>query len=90
MPRRRDNLQSSDPNSWHSKPRQRHDGELYSRPEPNPFTPAWEKGYEDGFDARPASVPDSYTKIDVMRYQDGYDTGREERDLIEASYSSNA
>lgn len=71
-----------------TKPRERHDGEMYSRPEPNPFTTSWNKGYDDGFEGR---VLDSVegTKIDLVRYEDGYWSGVKEREGMDRAGSSN-
>lgn len=69
-------------------PAKRRDGEMYARPEPNPFTSAWEDGYDDGADGRPASVDG--TKLDVVRYMDGYEAGTADRLEVDSIGSSNA
>lgn len=72
-----------------SKPHQRHDGELYERPEPNPFSADWNMGYEDGFEGRPQAILDG-TKLHQMRYDDGFETGQFERESLDRTGSSNA
>lgn len=72
----------------YSKARIRTDGELYDRPEPDPFSRAWGVGYQDGIDG--ASQTPSGMKLDYERYLDGYAAGAEEREDLDSSGSSNA
>lgn len=86
MPRRSEVERAAAP--WFSTPRERQDGEMYARPEPHVFSPAWARGYEHAFEGRPADVS-GFTKIDVLRYQDGYDAGTVDREEVQRSGSSN-
>lgn len=100
MPRSKEHRVGAPGETTHTKPRKRIDGELYDRPEPNPFTPAWKQGYEDGLNGLEPE-PEG-TKIDRMRYLDGWDTGEatasanyeeasdEEREEMSRYGSSNA
>lgn len=67
--------------------RPRLDGEMYSRPQPNPFSDEWSEGFTDGFDGVPS-------RIDSMDYRDGYITGKQEREFeaqnMDRTNSSNA
>lgn len=69
-------------------PKARTDGELYARPEPNPFTRSWEEGYDAGAEGRDCNP--SGTKIDVIRYIDGYEAGAADRIEVDSIGSSNA
>lgn len=71
------------------KPHQRRDGQLYDRPEPNPFTMSWNMGYEDGFEGFLYKPEDNWTKLDIERYRDGYEAGEEERRQLDRVGSSN-
>jgi hypothetical protein len=65
----------------------RPDGELYQRPIPNPFTPDWNKGYDDAIEGRPASI----TGVRVpANYRDGYSCGFVDREELNRVGSSNA
>lgn len=56
-------------------PSKRTDGELYARPEPDPFHPNWCEGYDDGLAGCPRST-ELFTRPDL--YSDGYEAGCEE------------
>ena len=66
---------SAEYKSTYKKPKARLDGEMYPRPFPNPFTPEWMAGYNDGFDSKP------YAPLIagglVQNYRDGYVCGQE-------------
>lgn len=70
------------------KPRTRADGELYKRPEPNPFTSEWLAGYADGMDGL------GYNPLaaggNPQNYRDGYETAKSEADTLDRLGSSNA
>jgi hypothetical protein len=66
----------------------RADGELYKRPEPNPFTPEWQEGYDDGLEDRPYNPLAAGGK--PQNYRDGYNAGGFDREEIDRMGSSNA
>lgn len=70
------------------KPHERHDGELYDRPIPNPFTPEWADGYDDGQQGLPRST-DGLTKGQMINYLDGYDIGEHEKEAMDRDSSTN-
>ena len=66
----------------------RPDGEMYKRPEPNPFTPEWGQGYDDGFDG--ASYNPLAAGGNPQNYRDGYEAGEVDVKEMERLGSSNA
>lgn len=65
--------------------RKRIDGEMYQRPEPNPFTPEWAEGYDDGLEGRP------YKPFGTpQNYRDGYAAGQSDAEELDKMGSSNA
>lgn len=66
----------------------RADGEMYKRPEPNPFTPEWAQGYDDGMDT--ASYNPLAAGGDPQNYRDGYFAGQADREELDRTGSSNA
>ena len=67
--------------------RTRSDGELYARPEPNPFTPEWLQGYDDGLEDRPYRAP---LEGKPTNYRDGYEAGQVDAQELDRTGSSNA
>jgi hypothetical protein len=65
----------------------RADGELYDRPEPDPFTQSWNNGYDDAVNSW-ASTPTG-DKRNQERYLDGYQAGLEQRKELDDTASSN-
>jgi hypothetical protein len=68
-------------------PKGRLDGELYARPEPNPFTPDFEEGFQAGYERAPQKLDGS------PNYQAGYKVGvlqfEEDREELDRAGSSN-
>lgn len=73
-----------------SIPRVRSDGEMYDRPEPNPFTPEWARGYDDGIEGRDGKLGDLEVKAKPHRYWDGFKAGQADREELDRTGSSNA
>lgn len=71
-----------------AKPLVRFDGELYERPEPNPFSQEWLYGYDAGFDDRGFSRFEG-TALQRHRYNDGYAMGLLDREVVDRDNSSN-
>ena len=67
---------------------QRLDGEMYKRPEPNPGTPEWGDGYDDGFEG--ASYDPLPAGGNPQNYRDGYYAGQFDREELDRLGSSNA
>lgn len=63
------------------------DGELYARPEPNPFTAEWMQGYDDGLELMPYKPP---LTGKPQNYRDGYNAGEVDREELDRAGSSNA
>lgn len=70
----------------HPSPVSRSDGELYKRPDGD--SPEWLDGYEDGFENRPERTSIGTIK-QIRDYVDGYAAGKEDREEIDRSGSSN-
>lgn len=67
----------------------RDDGELYQRPEPNPFTNEWRRGYDDGITGRPESFGPPSSTEKPSNYRDGWECGDIDRQEIDRMGSSN-
>lgn len=72
------------------KPNQRDDGELYARPEPNPFTPEWCRGYDDGIEGRAGNLGELLPGQKPGNYWDGFHSGEADRQELDVMGSSNA
>lgn len=68
-------------------PNHRQDGEMYARPEPDPFHPDWLDGFDDGLADSPR---DSSLRKKPAYYSDGYKCGQEEKRNLDKQGSSNA
>ena len=66
-------------------PNRRKDGELYARPSPDPFSPSWQAGFDDGVN-KVTGLLGQYKAAD---YWDGYSTGELEREDLDRRGSSN-
>lgn len=71
--RARDTIPSNSPVS---KANVRSDGELYARPEVNPFSENWLDGYQAGYDNE-----ESIKSEADLEWRDGFFTGRDGRDF---------
>lgn len=78
---------NSRPSVTPAKPNSRLDGELYKRPEPNPFTQDWMDGYDDGLIGASYS---SQIRTKPQNYRDGYNAGEIDREELDRTGSSNA